>query len=54
MSKLRLKISMSLDGFVAGPDQSVEDPLGIGGERCMSGSSASPPGASRTASRVAR
>jgi dihydrofolate reductase len=24
---------MSLDGFVAGPDQSVENPLGIGGER---------------------
>jgi dihydrofolate reductase len=31
MSKLRLKISMSLDGFVAGPNQSVNDPLGIGG-----------------------
>jgi dihydrofolate reductase len=33
MSKLRLTISMSLDGFVAGPNQSVENPLGIGGER---------------------
>jgi len=33
MSKLRLTISMSLDGFVAGPAQSVENPLGIGGER---------------------
>ena len=33
MSRLRLKISMSLDGFVAGPDQSVNDPLGKGGER---------------------
>jgi len=32
MSRLRFKISMSLDGFVAGPDQSVENPLGIGGE----------------------
>ncbi len=31
MSKLRFKISMSLDGFVAGPDQSLENPLGIGG-----------------------
>ena len=31
MSKLRLTISMSLDGFVAGPSQSVESPLGIGG-----------------------
>ena len=33
MSKLRLKISMSLDGFVAGPSQSVDNPLGIGGMR---------------------
>ncbi len=33
MSKLRLKISMSLDGFVAGPDQSVTHPLGVGGMR---------------------
>jgi dihydrofolate reductase len=33
MSKLRLKISMSLDGFIAGPDQSVDNPLGIGGMR---------------------
>jgi len=33
MSKLRFKISMSLDGFVAGPSQSVENPLGIGGMR---------------------
>ncbi|HEV7388287.1 MAG TPA: dihydrofolate reductase family protein [Gemmatimonadaceae bacterium] len=32
MSKLRFRISMSLDGYVAGPDQSVENPLGIGGE----------------------
>ncbi len=31
MSKLRLKISMSLDGFVAGPNQSVSNPLGEGG-----------------------
>ncbi len=33
MSRLRLKISMSLDGFVAGPHQSVQNPLGIGGMR---------------------
>ena len=33
MSKLRFKISMSLDGFVAGLRQSVTDPLGIGGGR---------------------
>lgn len=33
MSRLRFRISMSLDGFVAGPNQSVKEPLGIGGER---------------------
>ena len=32
MSKLKLQITMSLDGFVAGPDQSEELPLGRGGE----------------------
>jgi dihydrofolate reductase len=31
MSKLRLTITMSLDGYVAGPDQSEENPLGLGG-----------------------
>src|SRR5216683_1221999 len=31
MSRLRFKISMSLDGFVAGPSQGLENPLGIGG-----------------------
>jgi dihydrofolate reductase len=31
MSKLRLSITMSLDGYVAGPDQSEESPLGSGG-----------------------
>jgi dihydrofolate reductase len=31
MSKLRFFISMSLDGFVAGPNQSAQDPLGDGG-----------------------
>ncbi len=33
MSKLRFRISMSLDGFIAGPSQSVDNPLGIGGMR---------------------
>jgi dihydrofolate reductase len=32
MSKLRCDISISLDGYVAGPDQSEENPLGEGGE----------------------
>lgn len=31
MSKLRFEISISLDGFVAGPNQSEEHPLGEGG-----------------------
>jgi dihydrofolate reductase len=33
MSRVRLNIAMSLDGFVAGPDQSLEHPLGLGGMR---------------------
>lgn len=33
MGKVRLDISVSLDGFVAGPNQSIEDPLGEGGEQ---------------------
>jgi dihydrofolate reductase len=32
MSKLRLNMTMSLDGFVAGPEQSEDNPLGVGGE----------------------
>ena len=33
MSKLRCHISVSADGFVAGPNQSADNPLGEGGER---------------------
>jgi dihydrofolate reductase len=33
MAKLVLDITMSLDGFVAGPNQTLEEPLGRGGER---------------------
>lgn len=33
MSKLRFQISISLDGFVAGPNPSEEHPLGEGGEQ---------------------
>jgi dihydrofolate reductase len=33
VSRVRFKISMPLDGFVAGPGQSVDNPLGIGGMR---------------------
>ena len=32
MSKLRCHIAISLDGFLAGPNQSEENPLGEGGE----------------------
>jgi len=31
MARLRLQIAMSLDGFVAGPNQSEQNPLGEGG-----------------------
>ena len=33
MSKVRMQVTVSLDGFMAGPDQSLEAPLGVGGER---------------------
>src|SRR5207247_3550318 len=33
MSRLNLHITMSLEGYVAGPDQSTQHPLGIGGEQ---------------------
>jgi dihydrofolate reductase len=33
MSKVRFRISISLDGYVAGQQQSPQDPLGIGGMR---------------------
>jgi dihydrofolate reductase len=33
MGRLTLDISMSLDGYIAGPNQTVEQPLGEGGER---------------------
>jgi dihydrofolate reductase len=32
MSKVRVHISTSLDGYVAGPNQTQEEPLGAGGE----------------------
>jgi dihydrofolate reductase len=32
MSKLRFHLAVSLDGYAAGPDQSEENPLGVGGE----------------------
>jgi dihydrofolate reductase len=32
VSKLRLRISMSFDGYTSGPNQSVREPLGVRGE----------------------
>jgi dihydrofolate reductase len=32
MSNVRVHISVSADGYVAGPNQSLEQPLGVGGE----------------------
>ena len=37
MPKLRHRLSMSLDGYAAGPAQSVDHPLGIGGKRLQEG-----------------
>ena len=33
MGKVTCQISISLDGFVAGPNQSVDNPIGEGGMR---------------------
>ena len=33
MTRVRVDISISLDGYVAGPDQSLENPIGRGGMR---------------------
>jgi dihydrofolate reductase len=33
VGRFKFGIAMSLDGFVAGPQQSVENPLGVGGEQ---------------------
>jgi dihydrofolate reductase len=33
VSKVLVYASMSLDGYVAGPDVSVDNPMGVGGER---------------------
>ena len=54
MPKLIAAFSMSLDGFVAGPDVSVDLPMGRGGENGGSGrgggfSEPGPPGSTATA-----
>jgi dihydrofolate reductase len=32
MGIVRFQVSVSLDGYLAGPDQTIDDPLGVGGE----------------------
>jgi hypothetical protein len=54
MPELRFEISISLDGYVAGPNQSEEHPLGEGGEQLHEWVIKLAPGASRTAARGAR
>jgi hypothetical protein len=53
MSKVRVHITVSADGYVAGPNQSLENPLGEGGGS-TTGPSRSEPSASPTAWRAAR
>lgn len=46
MTKVRVhNLAMSLDGYVAGPDQGLDDPLGIGGMRLHDWVFATPTGA---------
>ena len=35
MSRVTCHLSMSLDGFIAGPDQSPDDPVGVGGMQLL-------------------
>ena len=54
MSTVRFQIAVSLDGYAAGPDQSEDNPLGVGGMDCTDGSSSSRSGASSRGRRGAR
>jgi hypothetical protein len=54
MSMLRCHISISLDGLVAGPNQSEQNPLGEGGERLHDWVVPLAAGANPTVSRAAR
>ena len=40
MKRTNLSMSISADGYVAGPDQSEENPLGVGGSPFTDGTSA--------------
>jgi hypothetical protein len=54
MGKVKVSMAMSLDGFVAGPDPTLEEPLGRGGMSSTSGCSASRSFVAPTARRAGR
>ena len=54
MSEVRVHISVSADGYVAAPNQSLQNPLGKGGEGLHGWRSDCGPGASRTGWSAAR
>ena len=54
MGKVRFQIAVSLDGYMAGPEQSEANPLGIGGWISINGCSTSRPGARAWARKAAR
>ena len=41
MSRVTCHVSMSLDGFIGGPDQSLDNPLGVGGMQLLQWQSSS-------------
>ena len=49
-----LDISMSLDGYVAGPNQTLDEPLGVGGEQLHDWVTRLEAGGSRTGKRAAK
>ena len=42
MGKVMMSLSVSLDGYIAGPDDGAEHPLGVGGERLFAWMDAGP------------
>ena len=42
VGKVMVSLSVSLDGFIAGPDDGLEHPLGVGGERLFTWMNAGP------------
>ena len=42
LGKVMVSLSVSLDGFIAGPDDGLEHPLGVGGERIFTWMNAGP------------